>query len=230
MIHWLLQSAPITEAVEDFLSPAEYHVYRGLVNKKRQQDWLLGRWTAKNLLQRVVAQSGRGLLPLNVVAIHSDAAGAPVVDAPGVADLSLTISHSCGCALCAVVNAPAWPLGADMERIETRPLGFVVDYFSPEEQWLVEKANADMRDVLVTAIWSAKESVLKALHVGLSVDTRSVTCVIHPEHFTGTAWNPFDIYTDNCRLKREAPPLQGWWRVDGDFVLTLVCRPNDVTA
>ncbi|MCZ7667962.1 MAG: 4'-phosphopantetheinyl transferase superfamily protein [Chloroflexi bacterium] len=65
-----------------------------------------------------------------------------------------------------------------MERIASRSPEFVTDYFTKEEQVLVDRASADMRDVAVTAVWSAKEAALKALHLGLTVDTRAVTCLL----------------------------------------------------
>lgn len=227
MIHWLLQSAPITDPVEHFLSAAEKVTYAGFVNTKRQRDWLLGRWTAKHLLQRVIVRSGGAQLSLTALEIHSDSAGAPLVQIPGHSDLSLSISHSHDHALCAVIEAEAWPLGADLEFIEPRTPRFFWDYFSPEERRLVEMAAPDQRDMLVTAIWSAKEAALKALHIGLSVDTRAVTCLIQPPQHERANWSPFEVFTDNRQLKREAPPLTGWWRIEDDFVLTLVCRPND---
>lgn len=229
MIHWLVQSVPVAVPVERVLSSAEYAVFAGLSNTKRQQDWLLGRWTAKNLVQRVIMHGGGPPLPLTAITVHNDDTGAPVVTAPGYVDLSLSISHSHGRALCAVVEARGWPLGADLELIETRSPHFFADFFNAEERLLVDRIGHERRDMLVTAIWSAKEAVLKALHLGLRVDTRAVMCLIDAEKYAESAWIPFEVDIDRRQLGRDVPSLSGWWRTDDGFVLTLVCRPNGAT-
>ncbi len=73
------------------------------------------------------------------------------------------------------VVAPAGvSLGCDLEVIEPRSAAFVTDYFTRNEQALVERTSKEERPRLVTLLWSAKESALKALHVGLRLDTNSV--------------------------------------------------------
>lgn len=229
MIHWLLQSVPIEMSVERILNSAEYAVFERPTNAKRQQDWLLGRWTAKNLVQRVIINGGGPSFPLTAITVRNDDTGAPMVDVPGYPDLSLSISHSHGRALCAVVEAPNWPLGADLELIEPRSPHFFADFFNAEERLLVEMVQPERRDMLVTAIWSAKESVLKALHIGLRVDTRAAICLIDADQYAESVWIPFEVDTDRRQLGRDMPPLSGWWRVEGRFVLTLVCRTYQAT-
>jgi 4'-phosphopantetheinyl transferase len=68
----------------------------------------------------------------------------------------------------------------------------------------------------MTAIWSAKESALKALRLGLNVDTRRVECHIAPSG--SGAWAAITL---SCDPILEAPPLRGWWRVSEGYVLTL---------
>ncbi|RIK33954.1 MAG: hypothetical protein DCC57_24670, partial [Chloroflexi bacterium] len=105
---------------------------------------------------------------------------------------------------------------------------------------------------LVTATWSAKESVLKALRLGLRVDTRTVQCMVPPTQ--PRMWSTFSI--DICGAVQpahaaaahagtvHAEPARaellpagiphgftGWWRVMDNrlrpgtqFVLTLVAQ------
>ncbi len=58
---------------------------------------------------------------------------------------------------------------------------------------------ADLVDTLVTATWSAKEAVLKALQLGLTVDTRRVTVLCQ---FDGdlTQWTPVEVECDSTLI------------------------------
>jgi 4'-phosphopantetheinyl transferase len=132
----------------------------------------------------------------------------------------LSISHSHGHAFCAFLKDENVVLGADIELIEPRKPVFVADYFTDVERERVAAVSAECQPTLVTAIWSAKEAALKALHKGLSVDTRSVSCLIEPIETVSAEWQPFDIDIDRSRLP-EAPDLTGIWCVFGRFVLTI---------
>ena len=243
MIHWLIQSAQahpeLAESVvlAGALHPDEQIKLAALRTEKRRRDWLLGRWTAKQLIQEVVRQRTGQDLALAEIEVRNGRRGDPIVNGqlsmvngqPQETELNslvtLSISHAHGHAFCAVVERPSWPIGADMEWIEPRSEVFVADYFTAAERELVSQAAGEMRDVLVTAVWSAKEAALKALHLGLTVDTRSVACLIEPVGERPLTWTPFTICTDATRLPQPAPPLTGWWRTYENFVLTLVVRP-----
>jgi 4'-phosphopantetheinyl transferase len=249
MIHWLVQSADSYPSSPDgvvvldgVLHPREQARLATLKTEKRRKDWLLGRWTAKLLIGEVVAQETGEKLPFDAIEVRNGAMGDPIVNCQIAGDpwslangqrevsnlqslISLSISHSNNHAFCALVEKAAWPLGADIECIESRSAEFVTDYFTKEEQALVAQASEAMQDVAVTAVWSAKEAVLKALHLGLTVDTRSVTCLIEVGEERPLSWTPFTIQCDNTHLPQAAPPLTGWWRTYQNFVLTLVVRP-----
>ena len=243
MIHWLIQSAnDCPELAADavlagWLHPAEQAKLATLKTAKRRQDWLLGRLTAKQLIQTVMG----GALPLPAIEIHNGDKGDPMVNcqwsmvngqwSTGGAQspisnlqppISLSISHSRGHAFCAVVERPFSPLGADLEWVETRLDGFAEDYFTAAECERVYRADEGMRYVLITAVWSAKEAALKALHLGLTVDTRAVECLIEPVAERPLNWLPFKVRCENGRLPQPAPALTGWWRTWNNFVLTLV--------
>ena len=133
--------------------------------------------------------------------------------------LSLSISHSGGRAFCALVENGS--IGADIERIEPRDWQFVEDYFTANEVLQVRQAPAEPYETLISAIWSAKEAALKALRLGLTVDTRSVSCLFPALEMTND-WITFDIIYDRHLLElADVPSLAGWWRRRGDFVLTV---------
>lgn len=248
MIEWSVQhkTAP---AGETFLSPLEQERAAGLRTEKRRKDWLLGRWTAKLLLQAVVHRDAGVRLDLTEIVIENDATGAPhavLHSQVGSLPVHLSISHANECSFCALRaglglvsggqgrGISVGLLGADIESVQPRPAGFVEDYFTETEIALLNGAPAGTwsRDMLVTATWSAKEAALKALKLGLRVDTRSVTCLIEPVVDPPQEWTPFDIHWDvkrlnhcsaDAALKLGAEPdrLVGWWRILDGYVLTL---------
>jgi 4'-phosphopantetheinyl transferase len=239
MIHWLVQTTDAAAGLAEGIAPAgllsarEQTHLAGLTSAKRRSDWLLGRLAAKNLVQ--IAIGGReGRAPaLDAITIATAPDGAPQVDlsrvqpVPGSAawedvrhTLSLSISHSAGRALVALGTGGV-AVGADIERVEPRGARFAEDYFTQHEHALVNAATPGARDSCITAIWSAKEAALKALRLGLTVDTRAVTCLPRPRPLLGAAWSPCPIAADPALLGRTAPVLRGWWREEDGFVLTL---------
>jgi 4'-phosphopantetheinyl transferase len=233
MIHWLVQSTAVHPKLAigapppEMLSGDEKEHLTTLTKPKRRADWLLGRWTAKHLLQDLFRRECGFEAPLDALSILNGVTHAPVVKCHvngivGATTPSLSISHSNRHAFCAAVRDPARTLGADMERIEPRSPAFVRDYFTAAERELIHETPRPMQDTLVNAIWSGKEATLKALQLGLTVDTRGVTCLIDPPPAAPPTWTPFAIECDSHYLRDTAPPLTGWWRVWDEFVLTLV--------
>jgi len=164
---------------------------------KRRREWLLGRWTAKQLLAAYLGEEGSAP-PLDEITIANDPTGAPYAyfdRSPSQSEpdrripVSLTISHSGEISLCALVAQRGGPrvsahlpsVGGDVEQIEPRSPSLVRDFFTAEEQAALIAAPPHLRDALATAIWSAKEAALKALRLGLSVDTRQVTVRFGPD-------------------------------------------------
>lgn len=83
MIHWLLQSLDDCpeilrgDATPAWLSATEQQRLHSFKVEKRRRDWLLGRWTAKNLVQRYLAQTTGESPALDTIFIGADADGAP---------------------------------------------------------------------------------------------------------------------------------------------------------
>ncbi len=228
MISWLIQSQTnmpqFAEGADNgFLSTVESERLLTLKTAKRQRDWLLGRWTAKQLLQTLMWQMDGVLWPLESIAITNDDDGVPFCKiAVSNRHYTISISHSHDYALVAAIDKPDVRLGVDMERIKVRPDGFPETYFTMTEMGLGRCLWGPDRAVWETAVWSAKEAVLKALHLGLSVDTRSVSCLIKPLGCLPQGWIPFGIEGANGRFSSKAQTLRGWWQVYEEFVVTVV--------
>lgn len=243
MIHWLVQSTQDHPALEQALAPEgllsvrEQEQFSAFRNIKRRREWLMGRWTSKMLVQALVRGETGEDPPLSDLVVSNDPDGAPNIACDlryNQLSISLSISHSGSHAFCAAMGLVSVDthnsfgiIGADIEQVEARSPGFVQDYFTETEIALLNRARAPSRDLLVTATWSAKESALKALHLGLTVDTRSATCLIEAIPHEAGAWAPFQVEWDVRRLNRaeahwpEPPRLIGWWRIMDGYVLTL---------
>jgi len=241
VIDWLVQSVAAHPALSRGVAPAgllserEQKLLAALRIGKRRRDWLIGRWTAKHLLQAYIERQTGIRPPLNTLTVANDPDGAPraildlripILDCDldlksKIQNLKLSVSHCNGSAFCALTDTPDLRIGADIERVERRSAQFAEDYFTAHELDQVRAAQPASRDTMVTLIWSAKEAALKALRLGLTVDTRSVICSFGiPEHVDD--WIGFDIACDRRLLGLpSAPVLTGWWRQMSSYVLTL---------
>lgn len=225
VVHVLMQDMANVPAKLDWLSHSELDFCETLKIEKRRKDWLLGRWTAKVLIARIVTeQTGARPVPAQLL-IHKAADGSPRVevaaDTGRPMTLTLSISHSHGLGAAAVVMEPDWSLGIDLELIAERHPAFAADYFTPQEQQQVARVTADQRLLAVNVIWSGKEAALKAVHLGLTADTRAVACQFGFDAAPADDWRPFAIIWDRSRIGKKAPPLQGYWQTAGRFVLTV---------
>jgi len=222
-VQWRLQhEADLDLTASDYLSRAELQQLDRFAVERRRRDWLLGRFTAKSLVRDHLRAAHGQVVPLFEVSIMGGADGAPWarVEGPGSRRrLSLSISHRAGWSLCAICPRPAVPLGADVEQVEPRSPRFVRDYFTEHEHRQV-RASGAARDETVTTLWSAKEACLKALHLGLTVDTRRVECDLR--RAPASSWNLFLArYTAEGTEGRAPALLRGWWRRQGPLVLTV---------
>ncbi len=181
---------------------------------KRRDDWRLGRYAAKRLLAPL-AGIGRGASELERIEILAASDGAPSAHLDGEPwDLALSISHagSRGLAACAPAGTA---LGCDIECVEPRSPAFVDTFFCDRERSLCAEARSGQAALLTNAIWSAKESVLKALRIGLRADTRSVEAIPMGWEDRAARWRPVVLHV--------AAPFElcGWWHALGGSVVTL---------
>jgi 4'-phosphopantetheinyl transferase len=226
MIHWLIQStnahSNLSRAVPPpkLLTTEEHTQFVKLKTDKRRRDWLLGRWTAKHLLQALHEKQTGHRHPMTAFQISNASSGAPQAHLCGSPCYSISISHSAGHALCVATPNKQANVGADIEFIEPRSDAFVMDYFTDAELNIVCMMSGAERDVIATAIWSAKQAVLKTLGLGLIVDTRAVSCHIEPAYRAFTGWTPFNITLDQRHLQVDHGVI-GWWRIHNNFVVTV---------
>jgi 4'-phosphopantetheinyl transferase len=132
--------------------------------------------------------------------------------------VAISLSHSFGTALCTLAP-PGFTFGCDLETVEPRSDAFVADYFTVDENNLIARSPRQQRPLLLALLWSAKESALKALRVGLWFDTRcmSVSPVDdwHPNGNPDT-WRSLRVRYSGGMV------FHGCWRIQDHLVRTVV--------
>lgn len=221
-VYWMEQNEADLPTADDWLSPNEQALLNVMRFAGRRSDWRLGRWTAKNALALYFLYLN---LPadsqlLATIEIRPASTGAPEAyfsDQPAAASISL--SHRAGVAACAI-TMPGVELGCDLEIVEPRSDAFVADYFTTAEQSFIAQAPVADRWRLLTMLWSAKESALKALHEGLRLDTRSVIVSPGDAVFNLQGWCPMQVRHADGRI------FCGWWQHADSIVRTVVAAPS----
>jgi 4'-phosphopantetheinyl transferase len=220
-VYWLEQTEEDVPLEDDWLSASEAACLGGMRFAKRRADWRLGRWTAKRALAVCLSVTGDPEF-LARIEIRAAASGAPQVfwnNQPTAFNISL--SHRAGMAMCALAGSNVL-LGCDLEVVEARSDSFLSDYFTRKEREWIAQAAPVARSYLLTLLWSAKESALKALHVGLRLDTREVVVAVAKPFMrekSGAQWSPLQV-----RYKDE-DLLEGWWQRSNNFIRTIVAVP-----
>jgi len=213
-VEWLEQSAADLPSQDDWLSAAERVRLDTFRFAKRRADWRLGRWTAKHAVAAYLTAADDPP-SLAAIEIRPAPSGAPEAYLGGQpAPVAISLSHRSGLAACATAAAGV-RLGCDLEIAEPRSQAFAADYFTPEEQARVADQSTEGRWRLLALLWSAKESVLKALHTGLRADPRSVQIESLDEltRSTSTAWHPL-------RARYQGLLFEGQWRETGGCART----------
>ena len=242
-IFWYQQSSIDVPEANIWLSERERAYLEGLNFSKRRSDWRLGRWTAKCSVAAVLGLPGT-VSSLSKIEIFPSRSGAPLVFVGGApAHFAISLSHRCGTAICAL-GAASSHIGCDVELVEKRDAAFASDYFAADEISRLSDAPEEKRELIITLLWSAKESALKALHLGLRLDTRDLevffSSSLSPERnkfwldnypigladseapvrrdLPAALWHPFQVKL------RDMPAFVGWWRHPDQFVHTLLVR------
>jgi 4'-phosphopantetheinyl transferase len=217
-VHWLEQTEADIPAENHWLNAKEMVRLHAMRIPKRHADWRLGRWTAKHAVAACL-NLPTDLSTLADIEIRAASSGAPEVflhDEP--ASIAISLSHSSGTALCTLAP-PGFTFGCDLETVEPRSDAFVADYFTVEENNLIARSPRPQRPLLLALLWSAKESALKALGVGLRFDTRCMS--VSPVDDWRPTGNP-DAWR-SLRVRYSGGMIfHGCWRIQDHLVRTVV--------
>lgn len=214
-VFWLEQTESDLPATDDWLSRTEVEFLSAMRFPKRRADWRLGRWTAKRASAAYLGLSFN-FATASTVEVLPAPSGEPEVFVRGSASpVSISISHRAGVALCTVAPAGV-ALGCDLEIIEPHSDAFAADYFTEDEQALISAVAARDRPLVLSLLWSAKESTLKALHQGLRIDTRSVSVDLKLNQEGSASWLPLRVRYAGDK------DFHGCWSRSGDLIRSIV--------
>lgn len=228
-IYWLLQHKENLPQDDDWFSGREKLLLSVMKFPKRRGEWRLGRWAAKQLLHsyfKLIDNSDHELSDLEVLPTED---GSPQVFLSAKPyPVNISISHRANIGFC-VLNPGNSTIGCDLELIEERSDAFVTDYFTFEEKLKVIVATDEDKPLIANLIWSAKESVLKALRQGLKSDTRSVLIDLDDLEIK-MGWN--EIKARSIEFDKD---FYGWWQSRGNYILTIFSSeitemPTDLTS
>ncbi len=237
MIHWTLQRGDRDPGApgEPARTAAERTRLAAFRVGKRAADWLAGRLAAKSVVAAALARVAPGDWPLRAIEIGSEPSGRPYAAiapdagpvggfAPGTRlPITVSISHAGGHALCAAAwsdPAGGWrrSLGVDLGEVEPRSREFVAGFLTADERRFVQDGPRDGRGLRANLIWCAKEAVLKALGVGLTVDTYALSCLPAPGAVDRAEWplSPDDPgwhpFVATCTPVLGRRKVRGIWR------------------
>lgn len=162
-----------TPKAKDFLTTFEYKQYEHFKMPKRAEEWLAGRYAVKKLAMDFFT------FPMTRMQIKNDKNGTPILQAEGGNNLTISLTHS-GEYAAAAISLTGDLIGIDLEQIETRPEGWVKEYFHEEE--ILENTPA-----FHTELWAKKEAVVKLLQIGLNVPAKDIKIVKDKIDFFGKA-------------------------------------------
>ena len=216
---WLQQTESEVPTNNDWLSSLEASQLNGMSIPKRRTEWRLGRWTAKCALAACLKHSAEQRL-FRDIEIRPTSSGAPEVFLAGRrAAFSISLSHRAGLAIAAVASSGI-ALGCDLELIEQRCDSFAADYFTEEEQLLVRSAATAEQSALVTLLWSAKESALKAIGQGLRLDTRSMMVKVDMDSISAAPGQAPPAQRMGLPHDWDFPETKRWYAVEIAYIGT----------
>jgi len=165
-----------------WFSESEWAVYPGFRDKTRREEWLLGRFLAKQLiLEHLDAGAGAGeplslsVHPAEIQVYSRSGMGRstpPRVFINGrLLNWSLSIAHSKQSVLVALSKKPGTAIGADIEFLCPQTPGFSAIWLTPAEQTWVHNQG---KPHLVSMLWAVKEAAYKAININREFIPRQI--------------------------------------------------------
>ena len=161
-----------------WLTPTELRTFQAFTVPKRRLDWLAGRLAAKEAIRARLDTGGRdSFRTIEIVpSILAQDSGRPRYTVHGhEGPLGLSICHAGDIAAAALASYPKWEIGIDLERALPREASLESVALSNRERHQLRSLEFADRHRAVTLIWVVKESLLKALGLGLRMPLGQLT-------------------------------------------------------
>jgi 4'-phosphopantetheinyl transferase len=180
------------QQVESALHTAEYQRYDSFTSDVRKVSFLLGRYCAKKAIASLCK-----IHSLSQIYIDSGIFNQPVIKLPNLPNMRVSISHD-GVSAVALAFPEEHPMGIDIESIDEDKCSEVSAYFTVHEKTLYQGINNSKIEI-DTILWTAKESLSKALTTGLTTGLEIMELgtleKVNQRYFVGTFTHFFQYQT-----------------------------------
>ncbi|PWK23890.1 4'-phosphopantetheinyl transferase superfamily protein [Arcicella aurantiaca] len=178
--------------VELALHDIEYQRYRSFSTDVRKVSFLLGRYCAKKAIASLY-----NIKSLNQIYIDSGIFNQPIIKLPNIPNMRVSISHD-GVSAVALAFPEEHPMGIDIESIDDEKSSEMSTHFTAHEKTLYQGMN-HAKNEIDTILWTAKESLSKALKTGLTTGLEIMELEtlekVHQRYFRGTFTHFFQYQT-----------------------------------
>ncbi|PEM85122.1 hypothetical protein CN558_22235 [Bacillus wiedmannii] len=145
-----------------YLHPKELEYYLGLTYERRVKSYLIGRYAAKRAVSSFVWEEH-----LDQILIEQGIFHQPIIVYPHKKNIQVSITH-CDDLGAAIVFPEALPMGIDIERVSVKRKYVLESQMTKRERKLI-KSLPYSEELMLTLIWTAKESLSKILKTGLTI-------------------------------------------------------------
>lgn len=142
-----------------FLHPKELALLANFEHEKRQQSFLLGRYTAKQAIAAL-----KGILSLDTIIIENGVFQHPIVKHPFCNNIQVSISHTSSLGA-SIAFEEAHPMAIDIEMLSDDCYEVIRSRLTSNEQGLFFSNTV----IDVVSLWTAKEALSKVLRCGFMV-------------------------------------------------------------
>lgn len=146
-----------------WLTPAELHMFERIRAQRRRQDWLAGRWAAKELIRSYFDEEAGLQLTPSQIEIKNDENRAPYLSLTdtGMEERScISIAHSAGCGLAGL--SLHGPIGVDLQQIRAVRPDLAERVLTQHERTQLAHDFAGQESEGFFVFWALKEAARKA--------------------------------------------------------------------
>ncbi|MEX2497446.1 MAG: 4'-phosphopantetheinyl transferase superfamily protein [Wenzhouxiangellaceae bacterium] len=152
----------LADEAAQWLHPGEYERFKGFAHNRRAHDYLRGRYAVKKAVKAMYPD-----LAATAIHIESGIFQQPVLSSPLSERVDVSISHTSE--LSAAVAFPGrHPLAIDVESVNEENRDALLGQISPDEQSRLSAVGGFSELERLTALWTAKEALSKALGCGMT--------------------------------------------------------------